>query len=144
MAFLNPVFLLGAIAAGVPILVHLVRRTRARKVPFPSLMFLRRIEQKTIRRRTLRNLLLLAPRCLGLLLVALPFARPYFPAFSSAANGDEESSSVVLIDASYSMRYADVFARAKKAAQEIVRAAGPNERVAVVAFGQTFQVLSPL
>src|SRR6185295_19693987 len=56
MAFLNPLFLLGALAAGIPVLVHLVRRTRAIKLPFASLMFLRRIEQKTIRKRKLRNL----------------------------------------------------------------------------------------
>jgi len=74
MAFLNPIFLLGAIAAGVPVLVHLVRRTRAPRIQFPSLMFLRKIEQKTIRRRKLRNLLLLLVRCAALLLLALAFA----------------------------------------------------------------------
>ena len=47
-------------AAALPVLVHLVRRTRAVKLEFPSLMFLRRIEQKTIRKRRLRNLALLA------------------------------------------------------------------------------------
>ena len=60
MAFLNPFFLLGAMAAALPVLVHLVRRTRATKIQFSSLMFLRRIEQRTIRKRKLRNLALLA------------------------------------------------------------------------------------
>jgi hypothetical protein len=144
MAFLNPLFLFGAIAAAVPIIVHLVRRTRARKEPFPSLMFLRRIEQKTIRRRTLRNLLLLALRSTALLLLALAFARPYFPALVSSASAQQESSSLILIDGSYSMRYGDVMARARKAALDIARDAPAYERVAVAVFGQSFDVLAPL
>ena len=85
MAFLNPIFLLGALAASVPVLVHLVRRTRAVRMQFPSLMFLHRIEQKSIRQRRLRNLLLLALRCAALLLLALAFARPYFTGASKAS-----------------------------------------------------------
>src|SRR3954469_22515019 len=104
MTFLNPIFLLGALAATLPVLAHLVRRTRAAKLQFPSLMFLRRIEQKTIRKRRLRNLALLALRCAALLLLALSFARPYFTSATSAASGGQ-SSSVILIDGSYSMRY---------------------------------------
>src|SRR2546425_9128756 len=93
MAFLNPIFLLGAIAAAVPVLVHLVRRTRAPRVPFPSLMFLRKIEQKTIRRRKLRNLRLLAMRCAALLLLALAFARPYFTGASPVSASGEHTRS---------------------------------------------------
>src|ERR1044071_6957183 len=112
MAFLNPIFLLGAMAAALPVLVHLVRRTRARKVEFASLMFLRRIEQKTIRKRKLRNLALLALRCAALLLLALAFARPYLPSQTSLASTGARPASVILIDTSYSMRYANVFDRA--------------------------------
>src|SRR5262244_203761 len=110
MAFLSPLFLLGATVAALPVLVHLVRRTRARRVEFASLMFLRRIEQKTIRKRKLRNLVLLLMRCAALLLLALAFARPYFSRPGPNSNGGGRSS-VMLIDASYSMRYSDVFNR---------------------------------
>jgi len=144
MAFLNPFFLLGAVLAGVPVLVHLVRRTRARREPFPSLMFLRKIEQKTIRRRTIRNWLLLALRCLALLFLALAFARPYLPALVSSANSDQKRASVILIDVSYSMRYGGLMARAKSLAADIARSAGSEELVAVAAFGQSFDVVTPL
>src|SRR5262249_39472157 len=144
MAFLNPLFLLGAILAGVPVLVHLVRRTRARREPFPSLMFLKKIEQKTIRRRTIRNLLLLALRCLALLLLALAFARPYLPSLVSSANADQKTAIVIVVDTSYSMRYGGVLARAKKAAADIARSAATGESIALATFGQGFEVLSPL
>src|SRR5215208_19956 len=118
MAFLNPFFLIGVLAAGIPVLVHLVRRTRAQKVFYPSLMFLRKIEQKTIRRRHLRNLLLLLLRCLALLLLALAFSRPYFTKPSIQAS-TARANGVILLDASASMRYADLFERAKKAALNV-------------------------
>ena len=69
MWFLNPLFWLGVTAVAAPILVHLVRRTRARKIEFPALAFVRQVPQRTIRRRTFRNLLLLILRCLAILLI---------------------------------------------------------------------------
>jgi hypothetical protein len=144
MAFLNPIFLLGAMAAALPVLVHLVRRTRAVKLEFPSLMFLRRIEQKTIRKRRLRNLLLLALRCAALLLLALAFARPYFTSASSNPTANSQSSSVILVDGSYSMRYGDVFNRARQAARDRINDAGANEQTALVLFSQGYDILMPL
>jgi hypothetical protein len=144
MAFLNPIFLLGAIAAGVPVLVHLVRRTRAPRVPFPSLMFLRKIEQKTIRRRKLRNLLLLLVRCAALLLLALAFARPYFSGSTPVLASAEHNSSVILVDCSYSMRYGDVFNRATRSAHNAINDAAANEQLSVVLFSKRYQVLMTL
>jgi hypothetical protein len=144
MAFLNPIFLLGALAATLPVLVHLVRRTRAARLQFPSLMFLRRIEQKTIRKRRLRNLLLLALRCAALLLLALAFARPYFSGASAASAASNLSSSVILVDASYSMRYGDVFSRARQAARNVINEAPSSEQFAVVQFSRAYDVLVPM
>jgi len=144
MAFLNPIFLLGAIAAGVPVLVHLVRRTRAPRIQFPSLMFLRKIEQKTIRRRKLRNLLLLLVRCAALLLLALAFARPYFTGSTPVSASGDHTSTVILVDGSYSMRYGDVFNRAKQSARNMINDAASDEQLAVVLFSKSYQVLMPL
>ncbi len=144
MAFLNPIFLLGAIAAGVPVLVHLVRRTRAPRVPFPSLMFLRKIEQKTIRRRKLRNLLLLLMRCAALLILAVAFSRPFFTGSTPVSAAGDHTSTVILIDGSYSMRYGDVFNRARQSARNMINDAAGDEQLAVVLFAKNYQVLMPL
>jgi hypothetical protein len=144
MAFLSPIFLLGAMAAGLPVLVHLVRRTRAVKIQYPSLMFLRRIEQKTIRKRRLRNLLLLALRCAALLLLALAFARPYFTGPAPVSAASDRRASIILVDGSYSMRYGDVFNRAKQAARDVISNSAANEQVALVLFSQSYEILMPL
>ncbi|HKV38803.1 MAG TPA: BatA domain-containing protein [Blastocatellia bacterium] len=143
MSFLHPFFLFGALAAGVPILVHLVRRTRANRIKFPSLMFLKGIEQKTVRRRKLRNLVLLLLRCAALLLLALAFSRPYFAGRNARAS-TEKRATVVLLDVSYSMGYAGVFDRAKVAARDIVSKAHSGTPIAVAAFSSGSEVISPL
>jgi hypothetical protein len=144
MAFLNPIFLVGALAAALPVLVHLVRRTRARRIRFPSLMFLRNIEQKTIRKRHLRNLALLLMRCAALLLLALAFARPYVTGANSVSAGSDIPSRVILIDGSYSMQYPGVFQRARQAARKILDDSSANDRIALALFSGTAEVLRPL
>ena len=142
MSFLNPFFLLGVAALAAPVLVHLVRRTRARRVEFPALYFVRQVPQRTIRRRTLRDLLLLALRCLALLLVVFAFTRPYFTAAGKAAEAEGLRSTVILMDASLSMRRAGLFEEAKRRADALAGETGADERVALLSFGEGYEVVS--
>jgi hypothetical protein len=139
MAFLNPIFLLGALAVLAPIMAHLVRSARARRMRFPSLMFLRQIDQKTVRRRKLRNLWLLALRCSALMLLALAFARPYFP--SEIPPAQDKSSAVILLDVSCSMQYGRSFERARQAAHRAI-ASEAGAAIALIAFSNKCDVLS--
>lgn len=140
MSFLTPLFLLGLTAIAAPVIVHLVRRTKAPRVEFPSLMFVRRIPQRTIRRRQLRNLLLLLLRILAFLLLALAFVRPYF---SDAGGGRERrGSSLILIDRSLSMRAGGRFAAAKARALELIGQAGEGEMLGLATFDSGVEVLS--
>jgi hypothetical protein len=138
MSLLNPLFLLGLAALAVPVIVHLVRRTRAPLLDFASLMFVRRIPQRTIRRRRLHNLLLLLLRSLALLAVVLAFARPFFTG-SQAEAFQKDRLNLLLVDNSLSMRYGRRFEQAKTAAQSILDQIG-NERTALLSFGRGFQV----
>lgn len=142
MSFLNPFFLLGLAALAAPVLVHLVRRTRARRVEFPALYFVRQVPQRTIRRRTLRDLLLLALRCLALLLVVFAFTRPYFTTAGKAAETERTRSTVILLDASLSMRRAGLFEEAKRRAAALVGEAPTDEFVALLSFGEGYEVVS--
>ena len=53
----------------IPVLIHLVRREQVHGRPFPSLMFLRRVNYKVRFKKALRDLPLLAMRLLALLLL---------------------------------------------------------------------------
>ena len=78
MSFLAPLFLFGALAVALPIVVHLIRRTSKEKMTFSSLMFLQPAPPRVTRRNRLENIFLLLLRCLVLGLLSLGFARPFF------------------------------------------------------------------
>lgn len=141
MSFLNPLFLLGLAAVAVPIIVHLVRRTKAPRVEFPSLMFVRRIPQRTIRRRQLNNLLLLLLRTLAFLLIVLAFVRPYFSS-SDAANAENQTSTVILIDTSLSMQAEKRFEEARNRAAQLIDDAPNGDQTALITFDQNFEIQS--
>ena len=76
IAFLQPLALLGLIAASVPPLLHLLARRLPPVVPFPAVRYLSETERKHSRRLKLRNLLLLILRMLLIILIALAASRP--------------------------------------------------------------------
>src|SRR5688572_14056155 len=114
MSFLNPFFLVGALALAIPVLIHLVRKEKSEIVPFSSLMFLLKVPKRAIRQQKIKNLLLMALRLLLLALLVGAFARPYFTADPSQAAGTGENRGIVLmLDNSYSMQYGTNFERMK-------------------------------
>lgn len=142
MSFLTPLFFLGVAALAAPILVHLVRRTRARKVQFPALVFVRQVPQRTIRRRTLQNVLLLLLRCLAILLIVIAFTRPFFSGGSSAKETAAAGATVILVDNSLSMRREPLFAEAQKRAEAVIDEARNDEQIALVSFDKRYAVVN--
>ncbi len=142
MSFLTPLFLLGAAALAAPILVHLVRRTRARKIQFPALVFVRQVPQRTIRRRTIQNLLLMIIRCLAIILIVIAFARPFFSGRSAAKTTSGAGATVILIDDSLSMKRDQLFADAQKKAELAIDDAANNEQIALMSFDKRYTVIN--
>ncbi len=66
ISFLSPLFLIGAIAAAVPILLHLFHRKTEVVIDFPAVQLLTRAPVQQHRRRRLRELMLLALRVAAL------------------------------------------------------------------------------
>ena len=75
MGALNPWFLTAALSIGVPLLLHLFHRQKARRISFPALRYLERTEREHARRIKLRQLLLLLARVTLLLLLVAAGAR---------------------------------------------------------------------
>jgi hypothetical protein len=145
VSFLNTLFLFATAAAALPILYHLVRRIRAKTVPFSSLMFLKATPKKLVRRRRLKDLLLMTVRSLLFLLLALAFARPYLPAEQIPfVEQRERESVVILIDRSFSMQHGTTFEEALDAARSRIEAGGADDEFALIAFDDGVQQLSSL
>lgn len=104
MTFLNPLALLGLLAAAIPILLHLFNLRKLRTIEFSTLTFLKELEKTKIRRLKLRQILLLILRTLLILLIVLAFARPTLKGSLVGNLGSHaRTSAVFLIDDSFSM-----------------------------------------
>ncbi len=83
MQFLNAWLLFGLLAVSIPVVIHLLNRKTARRVPWGAIQFLLDSMVSRRRRVLLEEMLLLACRCLLLALLALAIARPFVPAGST-------------------------------------------------------------
>jgi hypothetical protein len=142
MNFLAPAFLAGLVAIAVPVLIHLINREKKVVVQFPSLMFLHKIEYKSIRRQKIRHLLLLILRCLALALLVAAFARPFFERRNAAIGDSGAREVVILLDRSSSMGYANRWQRARDEAKKVVSGLGATDRATLVLFANNAAVAS--
>jgi hypothetical protein len=136
VSFLAPLFFLGLAALAIPVFVHLIQRERRTVVPFPSLMFIRRIPYHAVERRRIHNWPLLLLRAAALALIVAAFARPFFHEdpvkAAAAATGAREV--VILLDHSGSMAYGNHWTRAQAEARRIVGTLDANDRATLVLF----------
>ena len=98
MSFLSPLFLIGLLAAALPIILHFTLRGRAPRLPFSDVRFLARAFVHRDRRRRLRELILLALRVAAVVLLALAFARPFLDAADGTAEEPAEEPAVAVND----------------------------------------------
>ncbi len=101
MSFLHPWALALAALAAAPILLHLLRRDIAQRIPFPALRYLRRAERRTARSVRLRDQLLLATRILLIILLAVAAARPL--AGRGGPRDHDPTDALLIIDNTASM-----------------------------------------
>jgi hypothetical protein len=143
MSFLAPLFFVALAGLAIPVLLHLTQREKKQVQMFPSLMFVRRIPYKSVRRRKIQNWLLLAVRMAALALVILAFARPWLQLTDAATpSGSGAREVVVLLDNSYSMGYGDRWERARAAAHAEIAKLTPSDRGTLVLFSQGADIVT--
>lgn len=136
MAFLNPLFLFGLLAAGIPLIIHLWNRRRVVTIDFSSLMFLTAAHRENARRFQLRQLLILFLRMLIVALIALALARPFLTLGLPIASVRAKTDLVIVLDNSYSMAYQDIdgirFEKAKILATDILNTLRHGDSAALI------------
>lgn len=137
IGFLSPWMAWGAVAAvGLPILAHLLSKTRYREVVFPAARLVQRAVAATSRIETPRDRLLMLLRLLALLLLVLAFMRPQWTPNAQASNTDRGIALVLLVDASASMQRTDqgatLYDRALREAERLIGQLDPSRDVAMV------------
>ncbi len=83
MPFIEPLFLWGAVAVGIPIAIHFWHQKQGKPLPWAAMQWLTEARQQQSRGLRLDNVLLLLIRCLVLVLLAILLAKPLLNWFTS-------------------------------------------------------------
>jgi hypothetical protein len=120
LVWINAAALAGLVAVLGPVLVHLLRRQRARRVPFPTVQFLVSTRAAAAWIRTPSDLALLALRVAIVAAAAIAAAQPFLATWSRRAAWERRLARALVIDTSESMasaasRVADAVAAERQA-----------------------------
>src|SRR5256886_9864980 len=100
--FLNPAYLfVGLALISLPIIIHLINRMRFRRVRWAAMEFLLKSQKRNRRRLIIEQLILLAMRCLLVLLTVVLVSR--YLGFSFGFFQQQNSLHVVVLDDTLSM-----------------------------------------
>lgn len=141
MVFLTPLFLLGLLAALIPIAIHLIRKEKPPKLMFSTIRFLKKTSKKLILFQQLQQILLLLLRSAVIILLVIAFARPLVNQAVARLLDADPQSAVILLDISMSMQYEDTFEVAKKSVQDILTSMTSGDEVAFIAFSDSAELV---
>lgn len=143
MNFLNPFFLLGALAVAIPVVIHLINLRRPQKLSFPTLTFFEELKKSTIRKIRIKQYILLALRVLAILMLALALARPLIAPTMGGGTTDSSQPklSVLLLDNSPSMNRigsgGPYLEQAQQVARQVIEHSQGNDRFIVTGTNST-------
>ena len=98
MTFLNALLAFGAAAFTIPLIIHLLNRSKYITIDWGAMQFLESSMKVNARRIQWKQLLLLLIRCMIPILLALAMARPLVRAWRDSGEGNAMSVAVVLDD----------------------------------------------
>jgi len=102
--FVNPIFAWLALAAAIPLVIHLLNRRRYLVTKWAAMEFLLKALQKNRRRLQMESLILLLLRMFIIVALAFALAKPYFK--GTLLNAKEPDTHLIIaLDNSYSMGY---------------------------------------
>ncbi|HRZ77132.1 MAG TPA: BatA and WFA domain-containing protein, partial [Bacteroidales bacterium] len=119
----------------IPVIIHLFRFRRYRKVYFSNLRFIEDLQLETRRRTRLRHLLVMMARMLAIASLVLAFAQPYTP-LRGGDNAGARRNVIVFLDNSFSMESVSaegtLLQVARDRATAIAQAYGPADQFALM------------
>ncbi|MCP5143729.1 MAG: BatA domain-containing protein [Gammaproteobacteria bacterium] len=142
MSLLSPGFLLGLLAVGLPVWLHLLNQSDPRTRRFSATFLLEPAEISAATERRLRYRLLLGARLAALVLLALLFSEPAWKVAADSSLGASDRSVTVIVDQSLSMTANDRFELALGNAREAIAALPEDVPVQVVAAGNGLSLIT--
>lgn len=136
MEFLAPIFAAaGLAAAGVPLILHMLRRAPTQRLPFSLVRLLKPSRPRLTRRSTIEHWPLLLLRILAVVLLGLAFSRPFQRSDERAAADSSAGRSVtLLIDRSASMRRDGIRDEVVRELRSAVESLSDSDQLQVIVF----------
>ena len=144
MVFLTPLFLIGLLAAIIPVAIHLIRREKPPKVMFSTIRFLKKTSKKLVLFQHLQQIALLLLRAAVIVLLVLAFARPLVNQSVARLLDADPQSAMILLDLSMSMRLRENFDQAKAEALAVLDRLSGGDEVGLIAFSGAADVVREL
>lgn len=133
MSFLNPLFLFAMLTVAVPLLIYLLNLRKPKKVRFSTLAFFESLKSTSLKRIRIKRWLLLAIRCLAIIMLVVAASRPFLPPDLVWQSDNQPKVIGILIDNSPSMQRVDqngpYLEQARGLAEEIAEMAGNEDHI---------------
>lgn len=142
MTYTAKALLFGMLAFLIPLIIHLLNRSRHRRIQWGAMHLLNRVVRTNQRRLLIQQLILLLLRCAFPVLLALALAGPVLTKFNFLP-GDAPGTTIILVDHSYSMSSNDAFDRASAALDEILESQAEGTEIALVSVGANPAQIEP-
>lgn len=138
MTFLNTALLFGTAACLVPLIIHILNRSRFQTIDWGAMHLLESVIKVNHKRFQIEQLILLLIRCAIPVLLALCLARPVLTG-AQVLRGEAPVSLVIMLDNSYSMDAqtptGTLIDEAVAAAEAIIRSSSRGSEIAVIQMG---------
>lgn len=135
MSFLNPLFLFAMVTVAIPLLIYLLNIRKPKKVRFSTLAFFESLKSTSLKRIKLKRWLLLAMRCLAIIMLAVAASRPFLPPGFAWESGSAPKVMGILIDNSPTMQRLDrnglFMDQALNLAADLVEMAESDDRILI-------------
>ncbi len=136
MVFVYPLFLWALASISLPVIIHLFNFRRYKKVYFTNVKFLKALQQESKSKSRLKELLVLACRCLAVACLVLAFSQPVIPEDKGKAYQPGANAISIYIDNSFSMenisKQGQLLEVAKTKAKELIKTAGNADKLQVI------------
>src|SRR5262249_25862145 len=140
ITFLSPLFLVGVLAAGIPLLIHLSRSRRTKKMRFSTTRFFTEQFLRSYRMSRLKEGFLLLCRVALCALLAMALARPLLLPKGQPFFVKGSRCVVLVLDNWASMGYVEdgktLLERARDAARDVLAGLAPTDTASVVLAGR--------
>ena len=136
MNFLNPLALIGLLAAAIPIVLHFLNLRKLKIIEFSSLRFLKELQKTKIRKLKIKQIILLILRTLAVIFIIISLARPAIEGTLPGFGSYSKTSAVIIVDNSFSMDLSDEagnrFTQTRNAALSILNELKEGDEAAII------------